>query len=187
MRLCGPFLACPAGCHLVALLGVADAACAVVFILYGPVRWAAVVPLALGFLAGSRLGPSLARRIPGNALHTVVAMGGLGLAAYLWLKPSTSAQPDESAERSTRPRWPTHPTDPRAGQRAQPHRRPRHRRWHLRTGTTAAVTAAPHASAVARPLLWEARPGASQLGYGPAGLARAYELRGWQHRAEPAG
>ena len=46
------------------LLGVADIACSVVFVLCGPVRWAAVVPLALGFLAGSRVGPPLARRIP---------------------------------------------------------------------------------------------------------------------------
>ena len=37
------------------LLGVADIACSVVFVLYGPVRWTAVVPLALGFLAGSRV------------------------------------------------------------------------------------------------------------------------------------
>lgn len=70
------------------LLGVADAACSVVFVLYGPVRWAAVVPLALGFLAGSRVGPSLARRVSGNILRVVVAVGGLGLAVYLWLRPS---------------------------------------------------------------------------------------------------
>jgi uncharacterized membrane protein YfcA len=70
------------------LLGVADAACSVVFILYGPVRWAAVVPLALGFLAGSRVGPSLARRVPANFLRVVVALGGLALAVYLWLSPS---------------------------------------------------------------------------------------------------
>src|SRR6266545_657414 len=42
------------------LLGVADVAGSVVFIVYGPVRWAAVVPLAFGFLTGSRVGPSLA-------------------------------------------------------------------------------------------------------------------------------
>lgn len=70
------------------LLGVADVACSIVFILYGPVRWAAVMPLALGFLAGSRIGPSLTRRIPGNILRIVVALAGLGLAAHLWLSPS---------------------------------------------------------------------------------------------------
>lgn len=70
------------------LLGVADVACSAVFVLYGPVRWTAVVPLAFGFLAGSRVGPSLARQIPGNVLRVVVALCGLGLALYLWLNPS---------------------------------------------------------------------------------------------------
>jgi uncharacterized protein len=70
------------------LLGVADVACSIVFILYGPVRWAAVVPLALGVLAGSRIGPSLTRRVPAGVLRIVVALVGFGLAADLWLHPS---------------------------------------------------------------------------------------------------
>ena len=69
------------------LLGVADVACSIVFILYGPVRWAAVVPLGVGVLAGSRIGPSLTRRIPGGVLRIVVALVGFGLAADLWLHP----------------------------------------------------------------------------------------------------
>jgi uncharacterized protein len=70
------------------LLGAADIACSIVFILYGPVRWAAVLPLAAGVLVGSRMGPSLMRRVPGNVLRIVVALAGLGLAVYLWLSPS---------------------------------------------------------------------------------------------------
>jgi uncharacterized protein len=70
------------------LLGVADVACSIVFILYGPVHWAAVVPLGVGVLAGSRVGPSLTRRIPAGVLRIVVAFIGLGLAADLWLSPS---------------------------------------------------------------------------------------------------
>ena len=70
------------------LLGLADIACSIVFILYGPVRWAAVVPLAVGVLAGSRVGPSLTRRINARVLRIVVALAGLGLAVYLWLSPS---------------------------------------------------------------------------------------------------
>jgi uncharacterized membrane protein YfcA len=70
------------------LLGVADVACSIVFILYGPVRWAAVVPLALGVLAGSRIGPSLTRRIPAGVLRIAVAFVGFGLAVDLWLHPS---------------------------------------------------------------------------------------------------
>lgn len=69
------------------LLGAADVACSVVFILYGPVRWAAVVPLALGVLAGSRSGPVLARRIPAAVLRGLVALVGLGLAVFLWSSP----------------------------------------------------------------------------------------------------
>jgi uncharacterized protein len=70
------------------LLGVADVASSIIFILYGPVRWAAVVPLGLGVLAGSRVGPSLTRRIPAGVLRIVVALIGLGLAVDLWLSPS---------------------------------------------------------------------------------------------------
>jgi hypothetical protein len=70
------------------LLGVADIACSLIFILYGPVRWAAVVPLALGVLAVSRSGPALTRRIPAGVLRIVVALIGLGLAVFLWLSPS---------------------------------------------------------------------------------------------------
>lgn len=70
-----------------ALLGAADDAWSVVFILYGPVRWAAVVPLALGVLAGSRSGPALARRIPAGVLRGLVALVGLGLAVFLWTSP----------------------------------------------------------------------------------------------------
>ena len=69
------------------LLGVADLACSVVFVLCGSVRWAAVVPLAFGVLAGSRAGPPLTRRIPAGILRIVVALAGLGLAVHLWLSP----------------------------------------------------------------------------------------------------
>jgi uncharacterized protein len=69
------------------LLGVADAACSIVFVLYGPVRWAAVVPLALGVLAGSRAGPSLTRQVPAGLLRIGVALAGLALAVHLWLSP----------------------------------------------------------------------------------------------------
>jgi uncharacterized protein len=67
------------------LLGVGDLVCCVAFILFGPVRWAAAVPMAVGFLAGSMVGPAVARRIPGGILRVIVALGGLGLAVRLWL------------------------------------------------------------------------------------------------------
>jgi uncharacterized protein len=70
------------------LLGVADVVAAVGFVLFGPVDWAAAAPLALGFLAGSRVGPSITRRVPGNVLRVLVGLAGLGLAIKLWVAPS---------------------------------------------------------------------------------------------------
>ena len=70
------------------LLGVADVVCSIGFVLFGPVHWAAAVPLALGLLVGSMAGPSLTRRVPGNTVRVVVAMAGLGLAVHLWVSPS---------------------------------------------------------------------------------------------------
>ena len=46
------------------LLGVADLVAAVGFALFGPVRWTAALPLAVGLLAGSLVGPSATRRVP---------------------------------------------------------------------------------------------------------------------------
>jgi uncharacterized membrane protein YfcA len=65
------------------LLGLANGIAALGFVLLGPVRWAAVVPLAAGFLVGGRLGPSLARRLPARPLRIAVGVAGLALAAEL--------------------------------------------------------------------------------------------------------
>ena len=65
------------------LLGVANGVAALLFVLLGPVDWAAAVPLALGFLAGGRMGPAVARRTPARLLRVLVAVSGLGLAAAL--------------------------------------------------------------------------------------------------------
>jgi uncharacterized protein len=67
------------------ILGVTGVASAVAFVLFGPVRWAAAIPLAAGLLVGSAIGPSIARRVPGNVLRVVVGLAGLGLAVHLWL------------------------------------------------------------------------------------------------------
>jgi uncharacterized membrane protein YfcA len=68
--------------------GLANAAAAVGFAIFGPVRWAAVAPLAAGFLVGGWIGPALVRRLPGQALRVVIGIVGvvlavrLGIAAY---------------------------------------------------------------------------------------------------------
>jgi uncharacterized membrane protein YfcA len=67
------------------LLGLANGIAAVAFVAFGPVRWSAVVPLAVGFLAGGRLGPIVVRRAPAGPLRVVVACAGVGLAVHLGL------------------------------------------------------------------------------------------------------
>jgi uncharacterized membrane protein YfcA len=65
--------------------GLANAAAAVGFALFGPVRWGAAMPLAAGFLAGGWIGPALVRRLPPRALRLGVGLCGLGLAVRLGL------------------------------------------------------------------------------------------------------
>ena len=67
------------------LLGMANGVAGVAFALFGPVRWSAVLPLAVGFLAGGRLGPVLVRRLPTGPLRVTIALAGLGLAVHLGL------------------------------------------------------------------------------------------------------
>lgn len=63
--------------------GLANGVAAVGFALFGPVRWAAVVPLAVGFLAGGWIGPALVRRLPGQVLRPVVVTCGVAVAVKL--------------------------------------------------------------------------------------------------------
>jgi uncharacterized protein len=66
-------------------LGLANLVAATGFALFGPVRWTAAAPLAVGFLLGGVLGPGLVRRLPGNRLRVAIALLGLGVAAKLGL------------------------------------------------------------------------------------------------------
>lgn len=65
------------------LLGLANAVAAVLFVVVGPVRWSAIVPLAVGFLLGGRLGPLVVRRARPGPLRAVIACAGLALAVHL--------------------------------------------------------------------------------------------------------
>jgi uncharacterized membrane protein YfcA len=65
--------------------GLANGVAAIGFAAFGPVRWAAVLPLGAGFLIGGWIGPALVRRIPGRLLQVVIALGGIGLAVKLGL------------------------------------------------------------------------------------------------------
>lgn len=67
------------------LIGAATLVSAIAFIAFGDVRWAAVVPLAIGLFVGSTLGPPVTRRVPADLLRYAVALIGLGLAIELWV------------------------------------------------------------------------------------------------------
>ncbi len=63
----------------------ANAVAAASFTFFGPVDWAAVLPLGAGFLVGGRLGPAVVRRLPGDPLRVAVAVAGLAVAVKLGL------------------------------------------------------------------------------------------------------
>ncbi|GAA3237392.1 sulfite exporter TauE/SafE family protein [Nonomuraea helvata] len=63
--------------------GLANAVAALGFALFGPVDWGAAVPLAAGFLVGGWIGPTIARRLPGDSLRYVAAACGLAVAIKL--------------------------------------------------------------------------------------------------------
>ena len=65
------------------LLGIANAVAAVLFAFLGPVHWAAAAPLAVGLLAGGRLGPVIVRRSNASVLRVVIGLAGLALAVKL--------------------------------------------------------------------------------------------------------
>jgi uncharacterized membrane protein YfcA len=65
------------------VLGLANGVASVAFMLFGPVRWSAVVPLGLGLFAGGRLGPAIVRRAPADRLRVLIALAGVGLAVKL--------------------------------------------------------------------------------------------------------
>jgi uncharacterized membrane protein YfcA len=65
------------------LAGVANGVAAVAFIVFGPVRWTFVVPLAVGLFIGGLVGPWIARRVPARVLRLVIGVCGIGLAGVL--------------------------------------------------------------------------------------------------------
>jgi uncharacterized membrane protein YfcA len=71
------------------LLGGAAVVSAAIFVLFGSVDWSAAIPLAVGMLVGSRVGPLVARRLPAGLLRWLIVLLGIVLAVYLWLHPSS--------------------------------------------------------------------------------------------------
>ncbi len=54
----------------------------------GPVHWAAAAALGAGALAGSTVGPAVTRALPRALARWLVSLLGIGLAVWLWVKPS---------------------------------------------------------------------------------------------------
>lgn len=65
------------------ILGVANTVAALVFSLFAPVPWPAVVALGLGCLVGSRLGPVIVRHAPPGPLKVLISAAGVALAVKL--------------------------------------------------------------------------------------------------------
>jgi uncharacterized membrane protein YfcA len=67
------------------VLGVANTVAALVFVVFAPINWLAVVPLGIGCLVGSRIGPAIVRIAPAMLLRLLIAAAGLALAVKLGL------------------------------------------------------------------------------------------------------
>ncbi|MCV7300565.1 sulfite exporter TauE/SafE family protein [Mycobacterium barrassiae] len=82
LRTGGPTLAhANAGKNVV--LGIANVVAAVIFVVLAPVQWSAVIPLGLGCLVGSRLGPIVVRHAPAKPMRLAIGAAGLALAVKL--------------------------------------------------------------------------------------------------------
>jgi uncharacterized membrane protein YfcA len=67
------------------VLGVANLVAALAFMVLAPVDWLAVVPLGIGCLLGSRLGPVVVRHAPATPIRLAIAVAGMALAIKLGL------------------------------------------------------------------------------------------------------
>ena len=67
------------------ILGAANLVAAVAFTVLAPVYWPAVIPMGLGCLIGSRLGPAVVRRAPATPLRLLIGAAGMVLAVKLAL------------------------------------------------------------------------------------------------------
>ncbi len=65
------------------ILGVANVVAAMIFVVVAPVQWLAVIPLGLGCLIGSRIGPVVVRHAPAGPLRALIGVAGLALAVKL--------------------------------------------------------------------------------------------------------
>lgn len=65
------------------ILGVANGVAAVIFAVFAPVQWPAVLALGAGCLLGSRLGPVVVRHAPDKPMRVAIGIAGIALAVTL--------------------------------------------------------------------------------------------------------
>ena len=65
------------------VLAIANVTAALAFVAFGDVHWDALAPLALGLLAGARLGPVVVRHSDAGVLRALIGVAGLALAVKL--------------------------------------------------------------------------------------------------------
>jgi uncharacterized membrane protein YfcA len=65
------------------ILGVANSVAAVVFTIFAPVHWLAVIAMGSGCLLGSRLGPVVVRHTPTGPMRLLIGAAGLAVAVKL--------------------------------------------------------------------------------------------------------
>jgi uncharacterized protein len=67
------------------ILAVANGVAALIFTIFAPVHWPAVIAVGIGCLIGSRLGPVVVRHAPTGPLRVVIGVAGIALAIKLGL------------------------------------------------------------------------------------------------------
>jgi uncharacterized membrane protein YfcA len=67
------------------LLGASNGMAAIIFVVVAPVHWPSLIPLVIGCIVGSRLGPIVVRHAPATPIRLIIGAGGLALAIKLGL------------------------------------------------------------------------------------------------------
>jgi uncharacterized membrane protein YfcA len=67
------------------LLGASNGVAAIIFIAVAPVHWPSLIPLTVGCILGSRMGPVVVRHAPATPIRWLIGAGGLALAIKLGL------------------------------------------------------------------------------------------------------
>lgn len=67
-------------------LGASNFVATILFAFRAHIYWLAVLPLAAGFFIGGFIGPHIVRHVSPKLLKILIAVGAIGLAAYLFIK-----------------------------------------------------------------------------------------------------